>query len=397
MALLWWFLGLIAAASCRPARSPASTTRDSLGSQSVENQTPVQADAPWMLDSLPVVDLGGAGDPTEEFSGVVLPFRLSDGRVVVANGGTNELRFFGPGGGWLKTVGRKGSGPGEFEQLGWLDLGVGDTLRTYDWSLRRLSVFTAHGDFQRLITPRSESFRPVGVLADGRLLALSQTVFTPSSKSGAGRDSMQLQVYDADGVLRDSLGRFPGNEHLVETGPNSVRVSGLPFGKNLIVVVGPGRLYVGTADGPEFTLLKPDGAPEKIVRWTAAPVPVTPADIEAHVAAVGEGWRPGEEAMRDQFLKMVRRAPFPKWKPAYAGLLVDPDGSIWVRGYTEPDPEAPTEFEVFDAAGRWLGRVGMPARFIPTQIRDGFVTGTWKDPDDVLHVRAYRLGARKKA
>src|SRR5687768_18175103 len=32
----------------------------------------------------------------QEFSGFVIPVLLSDGRIVVANGGTSELRFFGP-------------------------------------------------------------------------------------------------------------------------------------------------------------------------------------------------------------------------------------------------------------------------------------------------------------
>jgi hypothetical protein len=166
---------------------------------------------------------------------------------------------------------------------------------------------------------------------------------------------MPLQTYDAEGVLRDSLGRFPGAEHLIETGNQSVSVSGLPFGKDLFVVVGPERVYVGTADDPEIIVLKPNGATEKIVRWPAPPVPVTAADIDAYLAAFGEGWRPGQEAMRDKFLQIAKSAPFPKWKPAYGGLQVGPDGSIWVQGYTEPDKAAPTVFEVFDAAGRWLG------------------------------------------
>ena len=385
-------LGLVAATSCGPAAGPAATatTRDSVGIRIVENQAPVHPDAPWILDSLPIIDLG-----SQEFSGFVYPLRLSDGRVVVANGGTNELRFFGADGKSLKTVGRKGSGPGEFQQLGWLELGVGDTLRTYDWSLRRFSVFAGDGALQRLITLRSgsesSSPRPVGTLRDGRLIALSQSIVTTSSKPGAGRDTMPLQVYGADGVIRDSLGRWPGPEHLIETGPNTVSVSGLPFGKDLSVVVHEARLYVGTADGPEVVVLKSDGTPEQIVRWVAPPVPVVPADREAYLATLGEGWLPGQEAMRAQFFEMIKRAPFPKWKPAYAGLLVGSDGSIWVRGYTEPDKAAPTVFAVFDAAGRWLGAVRMPAQFTPTQIGAGFVTGTWKDADDVLQVRVYRL------
>ena len=51
-------------------------------------------------------------------------------------------------------------------------------------------------------------------------------------------------------------------------------------------------------------------------------------------------------------------------------------------------------FEVFDAEGVWLGAVQMPPRFTPTQISSEYAIGKWKDPDDVQHVRVYRLTRR---
>ena len=394
-------IGLAVTAGCVTAPKATTTTRDSLGIQVVGNQAPVQPDAPWILDSLPLVDLGGqSGDPTQEFSESVYPVRLSDGRLVVANFGANELRFFGPDGKWLKTVGRKGGGPGEFQQLGWLDLAAGDTLRAYDWDLRRISVFTGAGALQRVVTLSVGNGAapplPVGMLGNGRLIALGQSFTTPGSRPGAGRDTMPLQAYDAGGALRDSLGRLPGSEHLIQTSKQSVSVTRLPFGKDLTVVARRERIYVGTADGPEVTILKPDGKPEMIIRWAARPVPVTAVDIEGFIAGFGSGWKPGQEAMRDRFIQMVRQAPFPKWKPAYAGLMVAADGSIWVRRYSEPDKTAPTVFDVFDAVGRWLGAVRMPAQFSPTQIGDGVVVGTWKDEDDLHHVQVYRLASLGK-
>lgn len=392
---------LVASSACGRTEQQATTTsRDSLGILIVENQAPAHTGAPWTLNTVAVIDLGSqSADPHQEFSDFVSPVRLTDGRLVVANGGSNELRIFGPDGRWQKSVGRKGSGPGEFVQLGWLDAGTGDTLRTYDWSLQRFSVFSSDGAFQRAVSLRStgerSSPRPVGVLGDGRLIVQRQTSVTPNSKPGVGRDTVPLQVYDATGSLSDSLGRFPGPEHLIKTGKSSVSVSSLPFGKDLFVAVHESRLYVGTSDGPEILVKRPDGVIERIVRWRTAPVPVTPADIDAYITAFAEGWPPGREETRDRFVRMLREAPFPKWKPSYAGLLVGPDGSIWVRRYTDPDKSAPTTFEVFDSTGRWLGEVGMPAGYAPTQIAPGFVVGTWNDAEDVPHVRVYRLVQRR--
>lgn len=391
-------LALVASSACVGTAQEADTTtsRDSLGIVIVENEAPPRTEAPWRLDTASVIDLGSqSGDPHQEFSDFVHPVRLTDGRLVVANGGSNELRIFGPDGKWQKSVGRQGSGPGEFQQLGWLDVGTGDTLRTYDWGLLRFSVFSSDGVFLRTVSLRSiGQHRPAGVLADGRLIVQRQNFVTPDSKPGVGRDTLPLQVYDDTGNLSDSVGRFPGSEHLIQTGKGSVSVSSLPFGKDLFVVAHGSRLYVGTSDGPEILVKTPDGVTERIVRWRTAPVAVTPGDIEAYIAAASEGWPPGREERRDRFVRMLREAPFPKWKPSYAGLLVGPEGWIWVRRYTEPDKSAPTTFEVFDSTGRWLGEVGMPAGYTPTQITPGFVVGTWLDADDVRHVRVYRLVPR---
>ena len=383
---------------CTPSVSPppGMTTRDSLGILIVENRAPAEVRAPWILDTSTVIDIGSqSADPNQEFSGFVIPVLLSDGRIIVANGGTNELRFFGPEGKWIKSVGRQGGGPGEFENLGWLDVGAADTLRTYDWGLRRLSVFTAEGVFVRpvalLTGGEVSSPRPLGMLGDGRLVALSQNAVTIESKPGAGRDTVPLFALDLTRESADSLGRFPSHEHLIHTGKGSVSAGSLPFGKDLHVLVHGSRIYVGTSDGPEVLVLGSNGRLERVMRWTAAPVPVTPADIEAYAEAGSREFGPGQEERRERFLLRLKQTPFPKWKPAYAGLLAGPEGSIWIRRYTEPDRSVPTDFEVFDSTGRWLGGVSMPSGFDPARISAGAVVGIWRDDNDVQRVRVYHL------
>jgi hypothetical protein len=387
---------------CKSTVSPPAgmTTRDSLGIQIVENRAPAELRAPWLLDTSSVLDIGSqSADPNQEFSGFVIPVLLSDGRIVVANGGTGELRFFGADGKWVKSVGRRGGGPGEFEDLGWLDVGAGDTLRTYDWGLRRLSVFSPDGVFLRpvalLTGGEVSSPRPLGMLGDGRLVAQSQNAVTLESKPGAGRNTVPLFALDLIRGVAESLGGFPGHEYMIHTGKGSVSAGSLPFGKDLHVLVHGSRVYVGTADAPEVLVLGTDGRVERVLRWTAASVPVTPADIEAYTEASSQEFGPGQEERRERFLIRLKQTPFPKWKPAYAGLLAGPDGSIWVRGYTEPDWSAPTDFEVFDSTGRWLGGVSMPSGYRPARILAGAVVGTWRDENDVQHVRVYRLSTRR--
>ena len=68
----------------------------------------------WRIDSLPEFEVGGHDDrPEYTLFNVASATRLSDGRVVVANSGTSQLRYYGPDGAHLFDVAGEGGGPGE--------------------------------------------------------------------------------------------------------------------------------------------------------------------------------------------------------------------------------------------------------------------------------------------
>src|SRR6185295_16557991 len=92
--------------------------RDSAGVAIVENAEPLDGSNPrYRIDSVPLVDIGGgSGGPHAEFSQGVFLAHLSDGRVVVADAHSHELRWFGSGR-WIRSAGRNGGGPGEFQQI----------------------------------------------------------------------------------------------------------------------------------------------------------------------------------------------------------------------------------------------------------------------------------------
>lgn len=344
-------------------------------------------------DSIPLVDIGDAEDgPHAEFSGALRTAMLSDARIVVANGGSQELRFFDSTGAWQQTVGRQGAGPGEFQSLGWLHVGVGDTLRTYDWSLLRVSVFSPEGVYQRGVMLGSNagggSLRPQGVLADGSIVASTQKVVDMSSAAGVRRDTSMLILFDADGAFLDSLGAFAGSEAWINRTEHSVSVRGRPFGKDLFVIGRDSSIYVGTADAPEITVLRRDGSMERVLRWSAPSREVTPEIIEAYVAATIDAT---SEDRRSQVRALLKDAPYPAGMPAYASVLLADDGALWVGRYMPRGQGERQTFDVFESSGAPRGSVELPARFTPSQVTGDRVLGFWRDDDDVAHVRVYRV------
>ena len=94
----------------------AAEARDSAGIQVVENPAPPAGSRlEWRIGPEPSVSIG-----RREGEDPYLLYRasdatiLADGRIVVANGGSDELRFFDSTGSHLASRGGQGEGPGEF-------------------------------------------------------------------------------------------------------------------------------------------------------------------------------------------------------------------------------------------------------------------------------------------
>ncbi|HEX9094463.1 MAG TPA: hypothetical protein VF902_10845, partial [Coriobacteriia bacterium] len=315
---------------------------------------------------------------------------LSDGRIVVANGGSQELRYFDSTGTYLMTAGRKGGGPGEFEQLGAAMALPGDTVAAYDWSLRRISLFDSTGTFVRSFTLEFPAGMPspIGRFADGTWLSNRSFAFRPGGEgTQVVRDTMALLVFDSAGAFRDSIGRFPGPEWYVRSQGNSAMASSLPFGRTTEVAVAGDRFYAGHTAQYEITGYTARGTREEIIRLAWTPVPVTSDDVARlkaeRLANTDAGYRQSVE-------RVFQDIPFPSTFPAFASLRIDPLGNLWVLDVARPGDER-RRWVVFGPDGLALGPVETPPGLTVRQIGRDYVLGTWRDELDVEHVRLYGL------
>ena len=93
-----------------------STVRDSAGITIVDTGSPpLDSRLPWEIAAQPSLSIGSidSGGADQLFQ-VTDAMRFADGRIVIANSGSNELRVFNPDGSHAATFGRQGEGPGEF-------------------------------------------------------------------------------------------------------------------------------------------------------------------------------------------------------------------------------------------------------------------------------------------
>ncbi|HEU5218588.1 MAG TPA: hypothetical protein VFU23_08005 [Gemmatimonadales bacterium] len=388
-----------------------AATRDSAGISIVENSGPAwSSDRGWKVVDSPLVDIG-------DVDHVFGPVPLSDGRLAVANAGTNEVRIYDARGALLKSSGRAGSGPGEYQNLAGIWRGPGDSVMVSDVLVRRVSVLDREGAFARSVTlggagaslmPTSGTVSlaiPSGWLDDGSILGVAQSFGIGVAREGTFRDSLMVIVYGPDGLARDTVGRFPGPEMEQMTlsfgGRSMPAPTPVPLGRQFVGSANGDRFYLSVNNAWEIEVRGLDGSLKRLIRSDIKPATITPDDIAANRKEMREQMesqpmmRNVPDAIKQQLTARIDQAKYPATFAFFAGLLTDQDGNLWAQEASASSSRA-QRYAVIDSSGRFLGRVTMPASFRTSSIGSDAVYGVWKDPDDVEHVRVYPLRKTSK-
>lgn len=387
------------------AQPSASMTRDSAGIRIVESFRPLWTPGKvWTLAASPVLSIGPRDGPAYVFSRIAAATRLSDGSVVVAERADVHLRIFDSTGRYVRTVGRKGQGPGEFSDIGIMTRLPGDSLAVE--SLRYTSIIAPDGQFVRQVRygPFAPDLVPVPLVAVlGRFPNGSAVVGDFPQGRRAARvaarwvDSSTLLLVNASGAVERPLERVPAAAFAASVGPPTL----LTFGPELMEASAANHVYL--AFGDQYAIREYDATwtLKRIVRraWTAKPL--TAPEWDAYVDAWMTLWSTDKGSLRERDRLARSNAPHPDVLPAFVDFLASPSGDLWLR---DPDltdaarcaclssvTAGRSTWSVFDASGRWLGEVRMPARFTPAEVGSDYVLGQQRDPDNVLRVVMYRI------
>ena len=197
-----------------------AVVEDSAGITIVENARPApDSRLPWELGAQPSLSIGSVeGGGADELHRVADATRLGDGRIVIANSGSAEVRVFNSDGSHERTWGSRGDGPGEFNADGPATVATwpGDSIAASDAVRRpRLSIFEMNGKHVRDVALNANPGRILDILPDGRILLQGSRVFNRNAVFET-RDLVRLEsewsVLDVDGTLYASLGRLPTGE-----------------------------------------------------------------------------------------------------------------------------------------------------------------------------------------
>lgn len=357
----------LAGCSSGDANAPTTTMRDSAGIVITENDL-ARLPASCTIPSTPTVSIGTAeGDDAYQLFRVFGARRLSDGRIVLVNQGSQQIRFYDQSGKFVSQAGRSGKGPGEFSNAFYLWVLPGDTIWVGDYDPWQFLVFGPDGTWKRTVRPSPQynnSPRMLNVLDDGRAV-LSQVPFEARSKSEFTLEHVTVVVHGPDGALTDTIGTY-SNGRIGNMGDDPSGPWLFPHFESFASAAASGsHIVVGHGSVPELAVYRASDSVrlERLVRWTTGDRTISSDAVAAERKRLREQYAEMDPAM---FRRMVEpliseKRPVADRFPAFAGITTGRDGRIWVREFATPDRANTRSYLTFDAEGRFICRAVMPA------------------------------------
>lgn len=168
--------------------------------------------------------------------------RDSRGRYYLHGPYATEIKVYGPDGAYLTTIGRVGSGPGEFRGISFIAIGAGDTIHVLDWSNMTWTVLSPEYGLVRSVRLEFNP-DPNGVVLPSGDLVLVKGIASPE------RAGLPVHLVTRDGRNSRSFGS--------ET---RVHRPDIPYVDGRAIAVGTdGNIWLGYRNQYRLELWSPDG------------------------------------------------------------------------------------------------------------------------------------------
>jgi hypothetical protein len=262
-----------------------------------------------------------------------------------------SVKVFDSQGDFVRTIGRKGNGPGEFENAGTMAILPDGRLLVLDWELMRVSIFSHDGQFIESHQCRYLSF-DIFLATDSSYIR-EDTTFEPGQTSMSWKSRLHVKAYDLSGRELFSYGEFqaPQSGFVNEEGR---RFSfSLPFEVRSILTGDSknGRLYHCLSDKYLIEVFDEKGRLFRKIDRPYERLRVTDEDKKKYLDGFGD-------SEIDRAL-IAKNAVMPAFRPITDRMIVDDSGNLWVKLSEEREDKGQTfiAYDIFDGKGIYVYKV----------------------------------------
>jgi hypothetical protein len=319
---------------------------------------------------------------------------FEDGSSVVGLSGSHQLLFIDSLGGAKRLTGREGEGPGEFRSISTVfqsDTGVG----VFDLALRRLSFFSASGEFKRIVTLKEAPVLSVlGATSRG-------TIVTADYRVDVGTPRKYYIWDDSGNVAAEMLGPPEPPVPLVRYSFTSERTPATRMNRSLPAWCFPvplqawvrDQLFAVDVTTGMVTAIDTSGSRREV----HSRQPQSKMTEEAHDSLTAYFLSLDPAPPLDTLESLYRqRAPVGASLPVWQTAIADVTGKLWLERAECPSARR-GRFEVIDVEGNHIANVHAPEGVRILSVRGDRVLAVRRGELEIEFIELYRvLGSQGK-
>ena len=286
------------------------------------------------------------------------------GRMFIGERQSPQIYVFTSEGDLIKTIGRQGSAPGEFQILESIYTDFADTLYAFDSRLERISVFEPEElklayNFAVSEDSLGLPYWLVGVLDTGFLVTYSWPV-SPGEVLTDRR--LYIMRVDWDGeVIHPPIHYLPAAEWIVSQAGEEPFAIGMPFGREPVLRMDlAGRMYAGWTESININVISPSGVLTDTITYPLTPIPLLRQEVEYYV-----------KDNSDWYKKAVLSADLPANKPAIETFVVDDMERVWAKTTSPSVTDSTSQWLILGKENQLYGQITLPSDTDLITIRKG--------------------------
>ena len=306
-----------------------------------------------------------------------------------------NIKKFSADGKFIKTIGRKGQGPGEFN-MPWRMAVTGNRLFIYDMGNRRLCALTTDGEYIKSIGIQNTEGRPRNMRAHPGGNILVEREIIHYREEDRPQDCL-IQIFSPELELKKTISTHQVLRNKFRTIQGMFSNIIQPFTPDVFWYVAPdGKIVIGIAKDYTIETHHSEKGLLSSFKHTYKPVKVTEQDKEKFFSTITFSSSEGGDSELPKEIKKLTE--FPKTKPAFDALFVDSEGNILVHTVRK-DPEGSSpKFDAFSPEGKFIGTVnitGLKAFPRGALVGRNCVWILERDEEDQVQVVKYRFAPGK--
>lgn len=279
------------------------------------------------------------------------------GDIYVLDYKANHIKMYDMDGKYIKTIGRSGRGPGEFQVPRYMACTEQDQIMVGD--INRISYFSLDGEFLT-----STPTLGVVIVQD---IDQEGNIFVTEIVREKG--VYELNKFDPEFNYLCSFGTSPLSS--TQSGKRDPFFSVLRFD----IINGDQVLYGYAEEGYTLKIMDKTGKLVKRIEKDTIPVKITQEDIDERIA--------------DYSPEMKVEFSSPKYFPPFSRVVADDKGRIYVSTYKKTPDGEKNYFDIFDSKGRYILKVPFKSR--PQVIKNNKFYSIEENENGYQCVKRYKM------